>query len=448
MNILIVGALSWNPERIISLCERGHKLFGLWTKTMAWEQGPYKFAEGFITDVTLDNYIDVIKKEKVDIIYSLFQTYPPSHWSDVENTAIHDIWQTLRRIFSDRNKGLFDVPIVRHWGFDSYYLDREVVKAFDGHIFCNLEKYIFWITPKDKGGFGVSLPLDAERLIFMDSDLPKGEFGNDNFSRKLSEADGQIHTVCVGRPFSLNYYELARRKIHVHIYGNNFDDVIKLMAPDIPIRKIPGIDFSYVHLHPSLQTINQSLAETRAIKNRWVSEFSQYDAGWSYVQARRWSLLDNRAVIPNRLSTYIIAGLPVIAETLPGYYRYDVLKENGIQIDFSRDDYDGLSKKLSDKGMMHHKAGSVLACRKKFLFDYYIDDLIRYFEFIRKTYHAKPRPLNVPQFGFEENVVDNSGSKKSSVSKEFLHLFKKVAIRIKVAYLKNTLRKNGNKTAI
>jgi len=96
MNILMVGALSWNPERVISLCERGHELYGLWTRTAAWEQGPYKFGAGFITDVTLDNYVDVIKKEKMDIVYSLFQTYYPSCWSNVPNSNVHDIWKTLR----------------------------------------------------------------------------------------------------------------------------------------------------------------------------------------------------------------------------------------------------------------------------------------------------------------------------------------------------------------
>jgi len=80
MNILLVGALSWNPERFISMCERGHKLYGLWTRTMAWEQGPYKFGKDCIIDITLDTYAEKIKNEKIDIIYSLFQVYNPDLW--------------------------------------------------------------------------------------------------------------------------------------------------------------------------------------------------------------------------------------------------------------------------------------------------------------------------------------------------------------------------------
>lgn len=257
MNILLVGALSWNPERVISLCERGHKLFGLWTRTMAWEQGPYRFAEGFIRDVTPDNYVEVIKKENIEIIYSLFQTYQPSSWSDDANNSLADIWKTLRRIFFDRARGLFDIPIVRHWGFGICYLDRGVAEAFDGHIFCNRGKYIYFTAPEDEGGLGLSLPLAPERFAFMDGDLPKWEFGNNNFSGKLSGIDGQIHTVCAGRPIGIDYCELARRKMHIHIYGNNFDDIIDMMVSGIPTGKLPRLDFSYIHLHPSLQTVNK-----------------------------------------------------------------------------------------------------------------------------------------------------------------------------------------------
>ena len=46
MKILLVGALAWNPERIRSLHERGHELWGLWSRSMAWDQGPYPALDG------------------------------------------------------------------------------------------------------------------------------------------------------------------------------------------------------------------------------------------------------------------------------------------------------------------------------------------------------------------------------------------------------------------
>jgi hypothetical protein len=38
MRILMVGALSWNPERVRSLHERGHELWGTWARSMVWDR--------------------------------------------------------------------------------------------------------------------------------------------------------------------------------------------------------------------------------------------------------------------------------------------------------------------------------------------------------------------------------------------------------------------------
>jgi hypothetical protein len=63
MNIPLVGALAWNPERVTALSARGHRLFGLWSRTMGWEQGPYPFAEGLITEVDIEGAIDFSPKD-------------------------------------------------------------------------------------------------------------------------------------------------------------------------------------------------------------------------------------------------------------------------------------------------------------------------------------------------------------------------------------------------
>ena len=371
------------------MCERGHKLYGLWTRTMAWEQGPYKFGKDYITEVTPDNYAEKIKNEKIDIIYSLFQVYNPNLWADVKSKNIPDIWTALRRIFSDRSTELFDIPIVRHWGFDVHNIDPELIPAFDGHIFCNKEKYLSWTTSQNSKGFGIDLPYDPHKVMFMDSDLPKQEFMNDHFSRKLSDIDGQIHTVCIGRPLGINYIETAKRGIHIHIYCNNYDDIAKMIARQLSFQDLSRLIGSYIHIHPSLQTtVNSSWDEIKAVKNRWVPEFSRYDAAWSYVHIGSGDFLEDNAVIPNRLSTYVLAGLPVISEPMPGYYRYEILREHGIHIDL--DDYDSLQKRLKDRDFLLSKSGCVQSCREKFSFDYYIDNLIDYFEGILNIYHSLP----------------------------------------------------------
>ena len=396
MKILLVGALAWNPERVISLCERGHRLFGLWTRTMAWEQGPYEFAAGYITDLTLENYAEKIKEEKIDIIYSLFQAYLPSAWVKVEDNNMPDIWSALRKILNDRNKGLFDIPIVRHWGFDIDCIDPEVIYALDGHIFCNRQKYDFWVTEKSKGGLGLVLPYDPGRIIFMDGDMPKQEFMNNDFSQKLSCHDGELHTVCIGRPIYIDYHSLAARKIHVHLYGNSANALENYIIPYLSLPDIKKYVGRYIHFHHSLQTINATLAEIRLKKNRWVREFSKYDAGWSYVKMTCWAPLNDKAAIPSRLSTYALAGLPVIAEKFPGYYRYDILKDNDMQIDLEAADYDDLEKKLKDRVLMDQKTQNAIACRERFSFDYYIDNLIGYLYQVKERYarrEASPQKI-------------------------------------------------------
>lgn len=356
---------------------------------MAWEQGPYKFGEDYITDVTIDDYAEKINKEKIDIIYSLFQVYNPGLWVDTKGRNIPDIWAALRRIFSDRSKGLFDIPIVRHWGFDVHYIDLELIPLFDGHIFCNKEKYLSWITPQGAKESGIDLPYDPNKFMFMDGDLPKQEFMNNSFSRKLSDIDGQIHTVCIGRPLGINYVEAANRGIHIHIYCNNYDDIVQMMAHQLSFRDLSAVIGAYVHIHPSLQTaVNSTWDEIKALKNRWVSEFSQYDAGWSYVHIKRGEFFEGKAAIPNRLSTYVLAGLPIISEQMPGYYRYDILREQGIHIDLVN--YDDLQERLKDKDFLSTKSECVKSCREKFSFDYHIDGLIDYFERIRSSYLSKP----------------------------------------------------------
>ena len=100
----------------------------------------------------------------------------------------------------------------------------------------------------------------------------------------------------------------------------------------------------FVHLHPSLQPTGRSWAEVRAAKSQWVREFSQYDAGWSYVGAPYpWRALADRSAIPNRVSTYVLAGLPVISDRRPGCYRYDELTRLDINIDLVDSDYEALA---------------------------------------------------------------------------------------------------------
>lgn len=118
MNLLVVGALSWNPERLRSLADAGHRLWGLWSRSMAWDQGPYPVLDGIVRPVTLEDAPHVIRDERIDVIHCLFQVYHPSLWGPAAPGIERGVWTILRRLLDERRRGAFDVPIVFHWGFD------------------------------------------------------------------------------------------------------------------------------------------------------------------------------------------------------------------------------------------------------------------------------------------------------------------------------------------
>ena len=44
---------------------------------MAWDQAPYPALDGFVQEISLDDAPRVIREQKIDYIYGLFQEYDP-----------------------------------------------------------------------------------------------------------------------------------------------------------------------------------------------------------------------------------------------------------------------------------------------------------------------------------------------------------------------------------
>jgi hypothetical protein len=394
VRILLVGALSWNPERIRTLCERGHRLWGLWSRSMGWDQGPYQATDGCVQPVTLDDAARTIREQKIDCVYSLFQVYHPRLWGPARAGVEHDVWTLLRTLLLARARGEFDAPIVRHWGFDVQNIDPEIARAFDGQIFCNREKLAYWTAPLRQGGCGIDLLSECDVVDFLDSDRPKLEFMSDDRPERLSERTGEIHTVCIGRPFGIDYLAAARRGIHVHMYGNRFDDLYRMMARDLSLagaRREVGLLRRFLHVHPSLQTRDAPWDDVRRTKSTWVREFARYDAGWSYIGSPLpWEPLDDRGAIPNRVSTYLLAGLPVITDARPGFYRYDELARLGVGIDLVHSDYDALRSALDDEVRSGVRRANALRERAGYSFDATVDPLLDVLEQARARYFARP----------------------------------------------------------
>jgi hypothetical protein len=229
---------------------------------------------------------------------------------------------------------------------------------------------------------------------FLDGDRPKLEFMNDCYAERLSDADGELHTVCVGRPVGIDYVALARRGIHLHVYSNSIDDAYRMIARDLSprdARREAALLGRYLHVHTSLQTRGGSWAEVQRTKARWVEEFSRYDAGWSYVGSPRpWAPLDDRGAIPNRIGTYLLAGLPVITDRRPGSYRYEELRRLGIEVELDGGHYDGLCEQLHAEARTRAKSLGARAARVAYSFDATIDPLLGALERACTSYFAKP----------------------------------------------------------
>jgi hypothetical protein len=393
VRILLVGALSWNPERVRSLCERGHELWGMWSRSMAWDQGPYGVVEDCVSQVDPREAAATISDCRIDCVYSLFQSYDPRLWGPPAPGVERDVWTLLRGLLDERRRGRFDAPIVRHWGFDVHNIDPDVSDALDGHIFCNREKLEYWSRPVADGGRGLDVFGDVAGHDFLDSDMPKLEFMHDAFADPLSDGDGEIHTVVAGRPFNVDLPAAARRGIHVHVYSNDVDDVHRTIAASLSVRtarREARLLDRYVHLHEPLQAVGSSWDEVREVKRRWVGEFSRYDAAWSYIGTPlAWDPLDDRAAIPNRIGTYLLAGLPVIADRRPGFYRYEELGRRGVALDLIDSDYDSLKVRLESEAASRERRANARAVRDGYSFDATIDPLMGALERAGERYIAQ-----------------------------------------------------------
>ena len=411
MKILLVGALSWNPERMLSLCEQGHQLFGLWGRSMGWDQGPYPVLDQLIPTVQPEQAVHTINEQGIDCVYGLYQSYPKEIWGLPLPAVNHDqdVWELLRTLLLARAQGQIDLPIVQHFGFDVHELDLGVVRALDGHLICNKQKFSFWTEAVDKGGLNIDAFGDPSLISYLDGDLPKAEFMNDCFSERLSGFDHQIHTVCIGRPVNIHFIAAAGQGIHVHLYGNQFDNVAESLADTLSprtIRKHRALLQRYLHLHPSLQTLGAGKSEVWKVKSGWVKEFSRYDAGWSYIGTPfPWAFLDEQSAVPNRIGTYLLAGLPVISEPKPGHYRYDVLEKNGIDIALGLQGYEGLRAQLETEIQHRTKSRRTREVRKQYSFDAGIPILIDTLENACQRYFARPRNQRIKFEGAEGRIT-------------------------------------------
>jgi len=352
LKILLVGELAYNADRVLALEERGHTLYGLWTDAPAWFNtvGPLPF--GHVADIPRDGWRAAVERIKPDVIYAMlnWQTVAFCHRVLEENPGIPFVWHFKEGPFICFEKGLW----------------RELLALYeraDGQIYSSPELRDWFET------VAPGLTRSAPSLV-LDGDLPKADWFAGQRTPRLSEQDGQIHTVVPGRPIGLHPHtvgELAEQGIHLHFYGDFTQGIWKSW-----IEKVNRVAEGFLHLHPNVD------------QDRWLAEFSQYDAGWLHVFPSRnngdlrradWDDLN----YPARIATLAVAGLPMIQWDNAGAVvaSQNLARHHDVGLFFS--DMAQLREQLADGARMERLRANVWAAREQFSFDYHADRLLAFF---------------------------------------------------------------------
>jgi len=356
LKILLVGELSYNQERIYALEEAGHTLYGLWT-----QQPMYSFSNvghlpfGHIKDLDYTNWEEEIKRIKPNIIYGLLNT-----------SAVPIAHEVLRKFP--------DIPFVWHFKEGpflclEYGLWNQLIELYtkaDGKIFINneVQKWYEQYIPT------------TERSLILDGDLPKRDYFTEEFSSKLSDVDGEPHTVIAGRMVGLGIEDimtLARTNVHIHLYNESYDNAWKNL-----IKTAQHVAPKYFHVHKHCDP------------NNWTKEFSQYDAGWLHCitstnRGRYDSIGWNDLNMPARIGTMMAAGIPCIQKDNSGNILAMQSCIQNIDCGIFFKNFDDLGKKLNNRNQIKNLQENVMKHRMSFSFDEHVPDLIHFFKEVIKN---------------------------------------------------------------
>ncbi len=360
LKILVVGELAYNEDRIYSLEEAGHQLYGLWIDNPNHYNaiGPLPF--GNIQDVPKKNWRKTIDEIQPDIIYALlnFQAVPLAHEVMMSDIDIPFVWHF--------KEGPFVCRVLGIWS-----------KLIDLYSFSSGQIYINSLV---KEWFSQSI-VEGRKTpsIVLDGDLPSSRWFVQEKSDLLSTRGEEIHTLVAGRLIGLQtsiVKEIVERKIHLHFYGNRYYDMHHEW-----LSKIGGSANDYLHFHPN------------CIQKDWVKEFSQYDAGWLHIFKS-----DNDGEIikaswddlnyPARIATLAVSGVPLLQRSNNGHHVATQTLINNLDIGVLFDGFDDLYQKLNDKLRMKQIRKNVWRNRHLFTFDHHVDRLVSFFREVIIDYHS------------------------------------------------------------
>jgi glycosyltransferase involved in cell wall biosynthesis len=355
LKILLVGELAYNADRVLALEELGHRLYGLWMPDPYWYNtvGPLPF--GHVQDIHPEHWQEEIRSIKPDIIYALlnWQAVPFAHYVLQNNPGIPFVWHFKEGPFICLEKGTWNLLV-------------DLYQQSDGQIYTTQEMRD-WTETAIPGSASQGFPF------VLDGDLPKKEWFDGELSQRISETEGEIHTVVPGRPIGLhpsNVVELAEQGIHLHFYGD-FTHGQWLEW----IQKTRRLAPRHIHLHSHVDQPN------------WVAEFSRYDAGWLHffesqnhgeIRQANWDDLN----YPARISTLLAAGLPLLQRDNGHSIVATQNLVQKLEIGFFFKNMPELRQELGDPERVAQVRQNVWQHRSLFTFDSHVEELVKYFHIV------------------------------------------------------------------
>ncbi len=119
-------------------------------------------------------------------------------------------------------------------------------------------------------------------------------------------------------------------------------------------------------------------------QEQWVSEFSQYNAGWLHfmksenggdLRRANWDDLN----YPARIATLVAAGLPLIQYDNTGSTVATATLARNLDIGIFGTNARELKAQLTDESRMQQLRDNVWAQCQQFTFDYHADELVTFF---------------------------------------------------------------------
>jgi hypothetical protein len=356
LRILLVGELAYNPERVLALEERGHRLYGLWTPDGlgASTVGPLPF--GHVEDLDQADWRGAVRRLRPDVIYALlnWRAVPFAHSVLEAGLGVPFVWHVKESPFRCIARGTWPQLVDLHTRSDAQV----------------------YSSPEELAWFDLALPgrLDPDRSLVLDGDLPKADWFRTRPGARRSGRDGELHLAVLGRPLGLDpsvLGALAGAGIHTHLYGQ-----VRAPGPkgawtgwlEEARARAPG----RVHLHPHVG------------QDRWTEELSGYDAGWLHhlrsanggdLRRATWDDLN----YPARLPPLVGSGVPVLQQRSPGSTVAAERLVERLGVGVLYDDLDDLCAQLADEAAMDRRRAAALAAWPELTFDRHADRLVGLF---------------------------------------------------------------------